>query len=267
MRRLPLYRVDAFSDAVFRGNPAAVCPLPGWEPDALLQALAAENNLPETAFLVWPADPVPLRWFTPRQEVPLCGHATLASGLIVLEYLAPERRSVTFATRSGPLVVRREDGAFAMDLPALAAEPVAGVPAALREGLGVDVEADRVLLTREDPNYFVLLEDERAVTALRPDLRALERLHPYGVAVSAPGRSADFVSRYFAPGYGIPEDPVTGSIHCVLGPYWAARLGRASLTARQLSSRGGALGVEVMGDRVDLRGSAVCYLEGEVLLP
>jgi PhzF family phenazine biosynthesis protein len=265
VRRLPLYRVDAFADAVFRGNPAAVCPLPAWEPDALLQAIAAENNLSETAFLVWPADPVPLRWFTPRQEVPLCGHATLASGLVVLACLAPERDSVTFATRSGALVVRREAGTFAMDFPALAVEPVGRVPAALREGLGVD--ADQVLVTREDPNYFVLLEDEGAVAALHPDPRALERLHPFGVAVSAPGRSADFVSRYFAPSYGIPEDPVTGSIHCALGPCWAERLGRGSLTARQLSSRGGDLALEVRGDRVELRGKAVCYLEGEVLLP
>jgi predicted PhzF superfamily epimerase YddE/YHI9 len=152
-----------------------------------------------------------------------------------------------------------------MDLPALAVEAIADVPAPLREGLGVDVE--RVLVTREDPNFLVILDDERAVAALRPDLRALERLHPFGVAASAPGRSTDFVSRYFAPSYGIPEDPVTGSIHCALGPYWAGRLGRASLTAVQLSSRGGRLELEVRGDRVELRGSAVCYLQGEARLP
>jgi len=267
VREVPLYWIDAFADAPFRGNPAAVCVLPAWEPDELLQAIAAENGLSETAFLLWPADPVPLRWFTPRHEVPLCGHATLASGFAVLSFLAPERDRVAFSTRSGPLSVSRADGGMAMDLPALAVEPAGRVPEGLREGLGVDVGADRVLRTREDPNLFVVLEDEEAVASLRPDPRVLERLHPCGVAVTAPGRSADFVSRYFAPSYGIPEDPVTGSIHCALGPWWAGMLGRTSLTARQLSSRGGRLEIEVRGDRVGIGGSAACYLRGHVLLP
>lgn len=262
MSRIPLYQVDAFAEAVFQGNPAAVCPLPAWLPDETLQAVAAENNLSETAFLLADRDPIPLRWFTPTEEVPLCGHATLAAGFVVLTFLAPERETVRFASRSGPLTVSRSEGGFALDFPALSMERVEAVPDGLVDGLGV--EPVEVWVTRDDPNYLAILESEAAVAGLQPDLTLLERLHPHGVAVSAAGESADFVSRYFAPGYGIPEDPVTGSIHCALGPYWARHLGRDALEALQLSPRGGRLGVRVGDGRVHLTGGAVCYLTGEI---
>ena len=265
MTRLPLYQVDAFADEVFQGNPAAVCPLPEWLPDETLQAIAAENNLSETAFLVPGEDPVPLRWFTPRQEVPLCGHATLAAAFVVLTYLEPERDSVTFESRSGPLRVFRDDDGFALDFPALRAEGMDAVPDALPEGLGVDFVDVRV--THEDPNYLAILESQDVVADLQPDLWTLETLHPYGVAVSAPGTATDFVSRYFAPGYGIPEDPVTGSIHCALAPYWAERLGRERLSARQASERGGRLDLVVAGERVHIEGTAVTYMTGEIVVP
>lgn len=266
MMRLPLYQVDAFAEDVFQGNPAAVCPLPDWPSDETLQAIAAENNLSETAFLLPEEDPVPLRWFTPREEVPLCGHATLAAAFVVLTFLAPDRDAVTFASRGGPLRVSRDDdGRFALDFPALRTERADAVPEGLREAMGVDFADLRV--NHEDPNYFAILDGEARVADLRPDLRTLETLHPYGVAVSAPGTSTDFVSRYFAPGYGIPEDPVTGSIHCALGPYWGDRLGRASLTALQLSYRQGRLSVELREGRVILVGGAACYLTGEIRLP
>lgn len=265
VRRLALYQVDAFADAVFQGNPAAVCPLPSWLPDTTLQAVAAENNLSETAFLLPDRDPVPLRWFTPTAEVPLCGHATLAAGFVVLTFLDPDRQTTTFDTASGQLTVARNHDRFSVDFPAIPIEPAADVPEALAEGLGT--RPSEIWVSPRDPNYLVILDDESAVASLRPNLPRFEALHPHGVAVSAPGTSADFVSRYFAPSYGIPEDPVTGSIHCALGPYWARRLGRPSLRAVQLSARGGALDVTLDGDRVRLVGHAVCYLVGEIHLP
>lgn len=263
---IPLYQVDAFAEALFEGNPAAVCSLPEWLPEDVLRAVAAENKLSETAFIVSGLDPVPLRWFTPTEEVPLCGHATLAAAFVVLEILYPSRRSVTFRSRSGALKVSQHGDRFSLDFPALPPEPVEDeeVPPELPKGL--HAEPEEVWITHQDPNYLVILDGESTVAALEPDLGLLEQLHPYGVAVSAPGRSPDFVSRYFAPGYGIPEDSVTGSIHCSLGPYWADRLERTSLEAMQISARRGRVGVKVRGDRVDLSGRAVCYLNGEILL-
>ncbi|HKI86180.1 MAG TPA: PhzF family phenazine biosynthesis protein [Thermoanaerobaculia bacterium] len=265
MRRLPLYQVDAFADEVFSGNPAAVCVLTERLADDVLQAIAAENNLSETAFIEAERDPMPLRWFTPREEVPLCGHATLAAAFVVMRYLAPERRRVEFLTVAGRLTVSREGASFTLDFPALELRPVSTPSPQLRSGLGV--EAKEIWICDEDPNYFVFLDSESALVSLEPRFDQLERLHPYGVAVSARSESSDFVSRYFAPGYGIPEDPVTGSIHCALAPWWAKRLGRSSLSARQLSLRGGRLDLEVGETRVRITGRAVGYLEGQILLP
>jgi len=266
MNHIPIYQVDAFADAVFGGNPAAVCPLPEWLPDGTLQAIAAENNLSETAFLVPDRDPVPLRWFTPRLEVKLCGHATLASAFVLFEHLEPGREAVTFETLSGRLVVTRDGDRLTMDFPSIGSARIedADVPPALLEGLGLDPE--EVRMTGDDWNYIAVLSDEEAVTGLRPDFGLIERLHPNGVAVTAPGRSVDFVSRYFVPGYGIPEDPVTGSIHCALAPYWAERLGRDRLEAAQRSSRGGRLDIRVGGERVHLTGRAVTYMIGEITI-
>lgn len=291
MRRIPIYQVDAFAEEVFGGNPAAVCPLGSddWLPDETLQAIAAENNLSETAFLLPDRDPVPLRWFTPRCEVKLCGHATLASGFVMFEFLQPDRDEVVFETMSGELVVRRGEGEagdgaaggagavgatedeapvrLSMDFPAIGSEPLrdADVPETLLDGLGA--APDEVRMTSDDWNYIAVYDDEETVARLAPDFALLEELHPHGVSVTAPARKVDFVSRYFVPSYGIPEDPVTGSIHCALAPYWAGRLGREKLTATQLSERRGRLELAVADDRVHLRGSAVTYLAGEIRVP
>lgn len=274
MNRIPIYQVDAFADDVFGGNPAAVCPLPDWLPDDTLQAIAAENNLSETAFLIPGRDPVPLRWFTPRLEVKLCGHATLGSAFVLFEFLEPGRGTVTFETLSGRLTVTRKGDRLSMDFPSIGSERVEGeaIPAVLIEGLGTG--PDEVRFTDDDWNYIAVFDDEETVGELRPDFRLIEQVHPHGVAVTGPGSArtgdgteADFVSRYFVPGYGIPEDPVTGSIHCALAPYWAERLGRTRLSAHQVSERGGRLDIEVAGDRVHLEGTAVTYMTGEILVP
>jgi predicted PhzF superfamily epimerase YddE/YHI9 len=252
--RIPLYQVDAFASEVFRGNPAAVCPLESWLPDATLQAIAAENNLSETAFFVREGEAYRLRWFTPTVEVELCGHATLASGFVLLK----QDGAVNFVTRSGPLAVRREGDLLTLDLPSLPASPMAP-PAALIQGLGI---APRETLRAS--NWLVVLENEDAVRALMPDFASLARLHPYGVIATARGIAVDFVSRFFGPSFGIPEDPVTGSAHATLTPYWSARLGKTRLTARQLSARGGELTCEDLGARVAVSGRCALYLEGAI---
>ena len=232
---LPLFHVDAFATKAFAGNPAAVCPLAAWLDDDLLRAVAAENNLSETAYFIPRGDHYELRWFTPRCEVKLCGHATLASAFVVLQVLEPGRNSVRFETRfSGPLTVSRDGDLLAMDFPTLAPWDCAAPPAALIEGLG---ETPAAVLQIED-NYFAIYESQEEVRLIRPDFRLFEKLHPAGVAITAPGEDADFVSRYFAPSYGIPEDPVTGSTHCSLAPYWARRWTKRTCT--RVRSRGAA---------------------------
>jgi len=260
---LAVFHVDAFTTTPFAGNPAAVCPLEEWLDDKLLLAVAAENNLSETAYFVQRAEHYELRWFTPRCEVKLCGHATLASAFVLMRILAPERHSVRFETRfSGALEVCRDGDFLAMDFPALPPWPCKEAPEALLEGLGLDPE---YLLQIED-NYFAVYSRVDDVRRLRPNLTLLEQLHPFGAAVTAPADDADFVSRYFAPSYGIPEDPVTGSTHCSLAPYWSRRLGKTALHARQISQRGGELWCEVKGDRVVLKGQAVLTVRGELLI-
>ena len=260
---LPVFHVDAFASKPFAGNPAAVCPLAGWLDDGLLQAVAAENNLSETAFFVPAGDHYELRWFTPRCEAKLCGHATLASAFVVLQILDTGCASVRFETRfSGALTVFRDGDLLAMDFPALPPWISAASPAVLIEGLG---RVPAAVVQIED-NYFAIYEAEEHVRLIRPDFRLLEKLHPAGVAITAPGDDADFVSRYFAPSYGIPEDPVTGSTHCSLAPYWAQRLGKTSLHARQVSERGGEMWCEVRSARVILKGNAVLTLRGELMI-
>ncbi len=262
---LPVFHVNAFTRVPFAGNPAAVCPLANWLDDGRLREVAAENNLSETAFFVPRGNDndYDLRWFTPRCEVKLCGHATLASAFVILQILATERSSVRFETRfSGALTVSRDGELLAMNFPALAPWPCLSPPAALIEGLG---KTPAGVMQIED-NYFAVYEREDDVRQIRPDFRLFETLHPAGVAITAPGNDADFVSRYFAPSYGIPEDPVTGSTHCSLAPYWAGRLGKTSLHARQVSERGGELWCQVQGDRVILKGHAVLTLRGELLI-
>jgi PhzF family phenazine biosynthesis protein len=256
--QLAIYQVDAFADRLFAGNPAAVCPLEAWLPDAAMQAIAAENNLSETAFFVPRGDDYDLRWFTPTIEIDLCGHATQASGFIVMTRLAPERATVQFHTRSGPLTVTRRGDLFELDLPSRPPEPCAMSPRFLA---ALGRRPAQVLGAKM---YLAVYESEGEVAALTPDLGALTEIDRDGVIVSAPGRDCDFVSRYFAPHAGIPEDPVTGSAHCTLVPYWAARLGKTKLHARQISRRGGELFCELAGDRVRLAGRAALYLEGRI---
>jgi PhzF family phenazine biosynthesis protein len=258
---LPVFHVDAFTADVFGGNPAAVCLLPQWLDDDLLQSVAAENNLSETAYLVPRGDHYELRWFTTRCEVKLCGHATLASALVILQILAPGSNSVRFHTRfSGELNVSRDGDRLAMDFPAAPPWICGNPPAALIEGLGVRPP----LVMQVEDNYFAVYEAAEDIKSVQPDFRVIEKLHPAGVAITAPGEDSDFVSRYFAPSYGIPEDPVTGSTHCSLAPYWSKRLGKTSLHARQFSQRGGELWCDVKGDRVIIKGKAVLTLRGEL---
>ena len=256
--QLAIYQVDAFTDRLFAGNPAAVCPLDAWLPDATMQAIAAENNLSETAFFVPRGDDYDLRWFTPTLETDLCGHATQASGFVVMNRLAPQKTAVRFHTRSGALTVTRQGDIFAIDLPAQPPAPCA-MPAKTVAALGR--KPAEILGAVK---YLALYESEADVAALAPDTAALADIDRDGVIVSAPGRDCDFVSRYFAPHAGIPEDPVTGSAHCTLVPYWAKRLGKTKLHARQISRRGGELFCELRGDRVVIGGCAALYLEGRI---
>jgi PhzF family phenazine biosynthesis protein len=260
MHRYPLYQIDAFTDRPFAGNPAAVMPLQHWLPDEVMQAIAAENNLSETAFFVPEGSGFRIRWFMPVGEIDLCGHATLASAFVVLTELHPERNSVEFASMSGPLTITREGDRFCLDFPLREPRPLP-CPAGFAEALGAEVK--EAWLTRD---LFALLEDEATVQNLKPDLEALARLEPTSFVVTARGTDCDFVSRCFAPREGIPEDPVTGSTHCVLIPYWAKRLGKRTLFARQLSKRGGELFCEAQGDRVRIAGKAVKVIEGSMQL-
>jgi PhzF family phenazine biosynthesis protein len=264
--RLRLWQVDAFTDRVFAGNPAAVVPLPAWLPDPVLRAIAAENNLSETAFLVREEGGWRIRWFTPAVEVELCGHATLASAFVVLTHLAPGA-GVTFQSQSGPLTVARgAGGLLEMTFPRLPGEPVepSSWPGELSRALG---RAPREAL-RSSRKWMAVLDRAEDVRALRPDLDAVAALDLPGLIVTAPGDGeADFVSRYFGPKVGIPEDPVTGSAHCTLAPYWAARLGKRRLLAHQVSARGGRLECEDTGDAVRIAGRAAQYLVGEIDVP
>lgn len=259
---IPIYQIDAFASRVFAGNPAAVCPLEAWLPDQVLQAIAAENNLAETAYLLMRDDgDYDLRWFTPAVEVDLCGHATLASAYVIDKHLEPGRNHVRFHSRSGPLEVAREDDVYALDFPSQPPEPVSPEAAqAVAEALGSQpLEVHRAV------KYLALLADQQAVLAANPDLERVKYLDD-GLIVTAPGEDCDFVSRYFAPHAGIPEDPVTGSAHCVLTPFWARRLDKAEMTARQVSRRGGELAVVDRGARVEIAGRCVLYLSGLISL-
>ncbi len=258
--KLPLYWIDAFTDQPFHGNPAAVVPLESWLPDPIMQRIAFENGLAETAFFVGTGpDRFHLRWFTPGAEVDLCGHATLATAFTLFTRLGFTGERIVFDSRSGPLTVSRlKGGKLELDFPARPAKPIAA-PAALLKGLG----ATPVFYAQAQANLAVF-NTAAEVLALRPDFAALTTLEQYGTIVTAPGDDCDFVSRFFAPRVGVPEDPVTGSAHCTLVPYWAERLGKTRLHARQVSARGGELFCELRGERVGIAGHAVLYLRGEV---
>lgn len=265
---LPVYQVDAFAERPFQGNPAAVCPLEGPIPDDLMQAIAMENNLSETAFPVAKGGgEYDLRWFTPAAEVDLCGHATLAAAWVLFECLGEGAEVVRFNTRSGLLtVVRRSDGLLAMDFPALPAAEI-DPPAGFADAIG----AEPIRFLRAVKNMAVF-ETEAQVRAIRPDFAYIAAMEGWGLIVTAPGETSDCASRYFAPQVGINEDPVTGSAHCTIVPYWAERLGKTEIHARQVSARGGDLYCRHVtngdgGARVEIAGSAVLVLNGTMTLP
>lgn len=262
MTNLTLYQVDAFTDRVFGGNPAAVVPLDAWLPDAVMQNIATENNLSETAFFVANGDDFDIRWFTPTDEIDLAGHPTLATAWVILNRLEPARSEVTFHTKLGDtLVVAREGERLAMDFPS---RPPADTDrgGAIAEALGGSPET--VLAARDG---FAVYGSEAEVAALRPNMHLLAGIDHLGIIATAPGDDADFVSRFFAPAAGVPEDPVTGSAHCTLIPYWAERLGKTDLFARQISARVGTLWCRHRGDRVTIAGQCAPYMQGTVSLP
>jgi predicted PhzF superfamily epimerase YddE/YHI9 len=257
---LPLFWVDAFTDRAFGGNPAGVIPLDAWPEDALLRQIAAENGLPATAFLVrtGPAR-ARLRWFTPSLELELCGHATLAAAFVLFTELGQVESPFTFETQAGSLIVRRKGPLLELDFPSRPAT-VAEPPPGLVEGLG---RAPRQSL-RTDKTWLCIFGDEAEVRALQPDQAVLGQVVPGRIIVTAPGDACDFVSRFFAPEVGIPEDSVTGSAHCTLVPYWAGRLGKTTFHARQVSRRGGELWCGLAGQRVSIAGHGALYLKGQV---
>ncbi|MFD2787618.1 PhzF family phenazine biosynthesis protein [Hymenobacter rubripertinctus] len=263
---LPLYQIDAFTDRPFAGNPAAVCPLTEWLPEATMQAIAAENNLAETAFFVPRAGSegeYEIRWFTPAVEVELCGHATLASAHVLYRHLNFQGAQIVFHSKSGPLRVSRgEGGMLTLDFPARPPHPIQQHPTGLLDGLRATP-----LHLLAGPDLVCVFKSEAEVRALHPNQSRLAEVEYRGIIATAPGSDGvDFVSRFFGPRVGVPEDPVTGSAHTTLVPYWAARLGKTHLHARQVSARGGDLWCELRQDRVLMSGHAVTYLKGEIEL-
>ncbi|HZW25576.1 MAG TPA: PhzF family phenazine biosynthesis protein [Gallionella sp.] len=256
--KLRQYQVDAFTTEVFSGNPAAVCPLDAWLDDRQLQAIAAENNLSETAFFVRSENNFHLRWFTPIKEVNLCGHATLATAHVIFNHLGYTDQVIVFETRSGQLTVEPKNGLLEMDFPSVSPK-LCAPPEALLAGLG---QQPVEVLAADD--YIAVFADEETVRSIKPDFAKLAALDLRGVVVTGRGDNTDFVSRFFAPNFGISEDPVTGSAHCELTPYWASKLGKTSLRARQISRRGGDVLCELRGNRVSLAGHAVTFMEADI---
>lgn len=254
-----IYQIDAFASRPFTGNPAAVVPLETWLPDDVMLNIAAENNLAETAFFVPSANGYDLRWFTPTIEMDLCGHATLATGFLIFEILGTDQNILRFTTRSGELTVEKRNGRYELDFPSRPGVE-APAPDGLIDALG-GAQPKEIYRARD---YLLVYESESDVLGIEPDFNALMKIKTHAVIVTAPGDNSDFASRFFAPEVGVPEDPVTGSAHCTLIPYWAGRLGKNELYARQVSQRGGELFCELRGDRVKIAGDAVLYLKGEI---
>ena len=259
--RTPYFHVDAFTSLVFGGNPAGVCPLEHWLPESVIQKIAAENNLSETAFCVRAGNTFELRWFTPTTEVDLCGHATLATAFVLFNVLSEPGKTITFKTQSGMLSAGRRQDLIELDFPSRPPVPTATSEDLVR-GLG---RQPSVVFKSRD--YLAVYETEAEVAELQPDFARLATLDSLGIIATAPGKEVDFVSRFFAPAAGIPEDPVTGSSHCTLIPFWAERLGKQEMFARQISRRGGELHCRLLGERVGIAGQAVIYARGELELP
>lgn len=258
--KFSIYQVDAFAENVFSGNPAAVIPLEHWIDEDIMQKIAMENNLSETAFIVKEDEVYQIRWFTPENEVDLCGHATLASAYVIKNFIEPHIAEIQFSTqKAGMLKASAKEGIYTLDFPARIPEPCTA-PAGLLKSLGTAIAVE-ILKSRD---YFVVLPDEEAVKNIEPDFILMQQLDSFGVIVTAKGHSADVVSRCFYPSAGINEDPVTGSAHCNIVPYWSEKLGKTKLQCKQLSKRGGTLDCELSGDRVLLSGKCVLFLQGEI---
>lgn len=261
--RIPIYQVDAFAERLFGGNPAAICPLEDWLTDELMQKIAMENNLAETAFFVKDSNnDYHIRWFTPTVEVKLCGHATLASAHVLFNQLNYKDNSIVFHSKSGPLKVSRSGDKITLDFPADTVTAMKDVPDAIFKGLGIEA----VPVFKGATDYMVVMPSQKMVEALSPDFKTLAQAEGRGVIVTAPGDEADFISRCFFPQSGIDEDPVTGSAHTTMVPYWSKQLGKTKLSAIQLSKRRGLLDCELAGDRVLMTGKGVDYLKGEIIL-
>jgi len=255
------YVADVFTDTVFRGNPAGICILDEWPDDFVLQKIAFENNLSETAFLLEQDGYYDLRWFTPEVEIDLCGHATLGSAFVLMNYIEPNLMTVSFHTQSGVLTVRRDGDEFTMDFPSRKPVPCA-VPSGLEKALGI-----HILETHAARDLMVLVENAQKIREMKPDFHLLKQITEYmGFIVTAKGDDCDFVSRFFVPNAGINEDPVTGSSHCTLIPFWSEILNKEEMLARQLSQRGGRIACRDCGERVEISGEAVLYLKGEILI-
>jgi PhzF family phenazine biosynthesis protein len=258
---IPFYQVDAFTDRLFGGNPAGVCPLDTWLADEVMQKIAMENNLSETAFFVQKDGGFHIRWFTPKVEVNLCGHATLASAHVIFHYLGYRNETISFESRSGILNVTREGDLLILDFPAN--KPTR---TALPDDFVQSLNITPIQCYRGKEDYLLLYKSQQEIEALAPDFRRLEKVDARAVIVTAPGDKADFVSRFFGPRVGVDEDPVTGSAHTVLIPFWAEKLGKTEMKALQLSRRGGTLFCRLRDDRVDIGGNAVTFLKGEIAL-
>ena len=258
--KIPIYQIDAFTNERFKGNPAAVCPLDSWLPGAVMQNIAAENNLAETAFLVSSGDRYEIRWFTPTVEVDLCGHATLASAYVLFNELGFAGDQINFhSPRSGPLTVSKNGSVLALNFPV---DSLTELPVQAEHGIGLSRMPRQVFKGKTD--YLFVYDSEAEILALQPDFEALKEHIVRGIIVTAPGETTDFVSRFFGPACGVNEDPVTGSAHTTLTPYWSSVLGKTELTARQLSLRTGDLTCKLVEDRVEIAGEAVLYLRGEI---
>ncbi len=259
--KIKIYQVDAFCHSLFSGNPAAICPLDSWLDDSLMLQIAEENNLSETAFYVANGATFDLRWFTPASEVDLCGHATLATAHVLFQHEKFSGNQLVFNTRSGQLTVAKEGDQYKMDFPADELVSIE-TPKVILEALGVQVEA--TFQGRDD--YIAIFASQQIIEQLQPDFKTLLQLNSRGFIATAPGDNCDFVSRCFYPHVGVDEDPVTGSAHTSMTPYWAKRLGKNKLSAQQLSKRGGQVQCELVGNRVLLKGQAKTYMIGEIFL-
>lgn len=258
--KLPIYIVDAFTSKVFNGNPAAVCPLESWLDDNVMQNIAMENNLSETAFFVKENDHYKIRWMTPTVEIPLCGHATLASSFIIFNYFEKDKNEIKFQSKSGELIITRKNDLITLNFPANKPEPIE-TPKEIINALKATPKE-----TLFNKSYLAIFDSEEEIREMKPDIRALKNIYKMGIIISAKGNNSDFVSRFFIPSAGIDEDPVTGFAHTLLTPYWSEKLNKKELHAFQVSQRGGELFLKDLDDRANISGQAVLYSEGSIFL-